>query len=78
MAGNVEYGEAPTLCWEGLEIRPNKNLDRFFTGINLDTNWIIAKVDLVALSVLSSNDGVGHYRLALIIAGDCDCLLQFG
>ena len=65
MAGNVENGEAPTLCWEGLEIRPDKNLDCLFTGINLDPNRIIAKVYLVASSVLSSHDGVGHYHLVL-------------
>jgi len=53
-----------------VEIRSDKNLDCLFTGINLDTNRIIAKVDLVALSVLSSNDGVGHYRLALMLAAD--------
>ena len=70
VAGDVENGKAPTLLWEGLEIRPDKNLDRLFTGINLDTNRIIAKVNLVASSVLSSNNGVGHYRLALMIAGD--------
>jgi hypothetical protein len=69
VAGNVENGEAPTLCWEGLEIRPDKNLDCLFTGINLDSNRIIAKVYLVASSVLSSHDGVGHYHLVLMIAG---------
>jgi hypothetical protein len=65
VAGNVENGEAPTFLWERLKIRLDKNLDRLFTGINLDTNRRIAKVNLVASSVLSSNDGVGHYRLAL-------------
>jgi hypothetical protein len=43
----------------------DENLDRLFTGMNLDTNRRIAKVNLVASSVLSSNDGVGHYRFAL-------------
>jgi len=56
VAGDIENGEAATLHWEGLEIRPDKNLDCLFTGINLDTNMIIAKVNLVASSVLSSND----------------------
>src|ERR1700736_1028914 len=51
--------------WERLEIRLDKNLNRLFAGINRDTNRRIAKVHLVASSVLSSNDGVGHYRLAL-------------
>jgi hypothetical protein len=40
-----------------------KNLDRLFPGINLDTNRSIAKVNLVASSVLSSNDGGGSLAL---------------
>jgi hypothetical protein len=60
VAGNVENGEAPSLLWKRLEIGLDKNLDRLFAGINLDTNRRIAKVNLVASSVLSSNDGVGH------------------
>jgi hypothetical protein len=36
-----------------------KNLDRLFPGINLDTNRSIAKVKLVASSVLSSSEGRG-------------------
>jgi len=65
VAGYVQNGEAPTLLWERLEIRLDKNLDRLFGGINLDTNRRIAKVHLVLSSVLSSNDGVGHAALAL-------------
>jgi hypothetical protein len=33
-------------------------------GINLDTNRRVAEIDLVSSSVRSSNDGVGHNRLA--------------
>jgi hypothetical protein len=33
-------------------------------GTNLDTNRRVAEIDLVSSSVRSSNDGVGHYRLA--------------
>ncbi len=65
VAGDVENGETPTLFWQCLEICLDENLDRLFTGMNLDTNRRIAKVNLVASSVLSSNDGVGHYRFAL-------------
>jgi len=61
MAGNVEKGEAPTLPRELFEIRLDENLDRLFARINLDTNGRVAKVNLVASSVLSSKDGVGHY-----------------
>jgi hypothetical protein len=53
--GDIEKGEAPTLLWERLGIRLDKNLDGLFAGINLDTNRRVAKVDLVASSVLSSN-----------------------
>ena len=53
------------LLRERLEIRLDENFDGLFTGINLDTNRRVAKVDLVPLSVRSSNDGVGRYRLAL-------------
>ena len=65
VAGNVEKREAPTLLREHVEIRLDENLDGLFAGINLDTNRRVAKVDLVPSSVHSSNDGVGHYRLAL-------------
>ena len=64
VVGNVEDGEAPTLFRELVEIRLDENLDGLFAGINLDTNRRVAKVHLVASSVRSSNDGVGHYRLA--------------
>src|SRR5271169_3482397 len=60
VAGNVENGKAPTLLRQRLEICLDKNLDRLFAGVNLNTNRRIAKVHLVASSVLSSNDGVGH------------------
>src|SRR5205085_12455878 len=65
VAANVEKCEAPTLLWERLEIRLDENLNGLFAGINLDTNGRVAKVDLVASSVLSSNNGVGHHRLGL-------------
>ena len=66
-ARDVENRKAPTLLWKRLEIRLDENLDCLFTGMNLDTNWCIAKVNLMASSVLSSNDGVGHYLLALFL-----------
>jgi PPK2 family polyphosphate:nucleotide phosphotransferase len=70
VAGNVKKGEAPTILRERLEIRLDENLDGLFAVINLDTNWRVAKVNLVAASVRSSNDNVGHYRLGLwIISG---------
>ena len=64
VAGNVEKGEALTFLRERLEICLDKNLDGLFAGINLDTNRRVAEIDLVASSVCSANDGVGHYRLA--------------
>ena len=39
VARDVENGEAPTLLWERLKIRLDENLDRLFSGMNLDTNW---------------------------------------
>ena len=65
MARNVENGEASTLLRKCLQIRLDENLNGLFTGINLDTNRRIAKVNLVASPVLSSNDGVGHCFLLL-------------
>ena len=56
VAGNVEKREALTLLRERLEIRLDENLDGLFAGINLDTNGRVAKVNLVASSVPSSND----------------------
>jgi len=50
---------------ERLEIRLDGNLDGLFAGVDLDTDSRIAKVDLMAASVLSSNDGVGQCFLLL-------------
>jgi hypothetical protein len=62
---NVEKGETATLLRERLEIRLNENFDGLITGINLNSNGRIAKVNLVPSSVCSSNDSVGHGHLAL-------------
>jgi hypothetical protein len=64
VAGNIEKREAPTLLRERLEIRLDENFDGLVAGINLDTNGRVAKVNLAASSVFSSNDSVGHYRSA--------------
>jgi hypothetical protein len=56
---NVQKCEAPTLFRECLEVRLDENLDGLFARINLDTNGRVAKVDLVASSIRSSNYGVG-------------------
>ena len=61
MTRNVEKSDAPTLLRERFEVRLNEYLDGLFTGVNLNANRRIAKVNLVASSVLSSNDGVRHY-----------------
>ena len=72
MAGNIEKGKTATLLWERVEIRLDENLDGLFAGINLDPYGHVAKVDLVASSVRSSNDGVGHNRLVLRDRGGID------
>jgi len=64
VARNVEKGEAPTLLRERLEICLDENLDGLIAGINLDTDRSVAKVNLVASPVFSSNDSVGHSRSA--------------
>jgi hypothetical protein len=64
VAGNVEKRETPTLFRHRIEIRRDENLDGLFAGINLDTNGHVTEIDLVSSSVRSSNDCVGHYRLA--------------
>jgi hypothetical protein len=51
-------GKTATLFRQRLGIRLDENLDGLFAGINLDTIRRAAKVDLVASSVRSSNDGV--------------------
>ena len=48
-----------------LEIRLDENLDGLFAGVDLDADSFVVKVDLLASSVRSSNDGVGHHRLVL-------------
>ena len=56
--------KSPTLFREHLEIRLDENLDGLFAGMNLDTDGRVAEIDLMASPVFSSNNGVGHYRLA--------------
>jgi hypothetical protein len=53
----IENGEASTLFREHLEVRLDENLDGLLAGIDLDTNGGVAEVNLVALPVLTSNDG---------------------
>ena len=50
---------------ERLEIRLDEKLDGLLAGVDFDTNSLIAKLDLVASSVPSSNDGVGHRCLLI-------------
>jgi hypothetical protein len=69
VAVNAANAEAPTLIRERVEIRLDENLYGLFAGMNLDTNRRAAKFNLVASPVLSSSDGVGHYRLALKTTG---------
>ena len=47
------------------KVRFDENLDGLFAGVDLDTDSLVTEVDLVASSVLSSNDGVSHCCLAL-------------
>jgi hypothetical protein len=65
VAGNVEKREAPTFFRHRIEIRLDENLDSLVAGINLDTNGRIAKFNLVASPVFSSNDSVWHCRTRL-------------
>ena len=60
VAGNVDKGEAPTLFRDRFEIRLDENFGGFLARIDLDTDRRVPKVGLVASSVGSSNDGVGH------------------
>jgi hypothetical protein len=64
VTGNVEKGEAPTLLREHLEVRFDENLNGLLARINLDTNGCVAEINLVASSVRSANDSMGHYRPA--------------
>jgi len=57
---NVENSEASTALGERLEVRLDENFDGLFAGVDLDTDSLVAEVDLVASPVLSSNDGVRH------------------
>jgi hypothetical protein len=67
--GNVEKGEASTLLRERLEVRLDENLDGLFAGANLDTNRLVAKFDLVASPVFSSDYDVGHWVWLSEISG---------
>jgi hypothetical protein len=45
------------------EVRLDENLDGLFAGVDLNSNGVVAKVHLVASSVLPSDDGVGIVSL---------------
>jgi len=60
VSGDVENGEASTALRERLNVRLDEDLDGLFAGVDLNSNGVVAKVDLVASPVPSSNDGVGH------------------
>ena len=64
MTRDAENGETSPFLWQRLEVSLEENFDGLFSGGNLDTDRSVAKVDLVASSVLSPNDRVGHYCLA--------------
>jgi hypothetical protein len=64
MTRDAENGETSPFLWKRLEVSLEENFDGLFTGGNLDTDRSVVKVDLVASSVLSANDRVGHYYLA--------------
>ena len=63
VAGDVEKSEAPTLLRQRLEIRLDENLDGLFAGVDLDTNSLVAKVDLMASSIFPSNNRMRHRGL---------------
>jgi len=60
MAGNIEKGEASTPLGERLKIRLDENLDVLFAGMDLDTDSLVAEVDVVASPVLSVRDRRRH------------------
>jgi len=64
VARDIQNGEAPPLFRERLEVGLDENLYGLFAGRNPDANRRLAKVNLVAPPVPSSNDGVWHYGLA--------------
>jgi len=58
---NVDDGEAASFLWKALEICLDEYLDSFFARVNLDANRRISKINLVPPTVLSPNDGMGHF-----------------
>jgi hypothetical protein len=60
----IDYGETPMFLWQSLEISLNEYLNGFFAGINFDTHWRVAEINLMSATVLSSEDGMGHIDVA--------------
>ncbi len=59
----VDYSETATFLWKSLEICFDEYLNRFLARINLNPNGRIAEINLVASTVLSSDNGVRHFSV---------------
>jgi hypothetical protein len=64
MARNADNRKAPLFFWKRFKVCLYKDLNGITAGVNVDANGRIAKIDFVTSSVLSSNDRMGHVRIA--------------
>jgi hypothetical protein len=58
---DVDYGETSTFFWQRPKICFDEDLDRFLARINLNAYGRIPKINLVSATILSSDDGIGHF-----------------
>jgi hypothetical protein len=64
LARDANNSETPTLFWKGFIICLDKNLNGFPACVYLDANGRLAKVNLMAATVLSSDNGMRHLYVA--------------
>jgi hypothetical protein len=61
MAWDVDYRKPPMLLWMGLKIRLDEDLYGLLAGVHFHSDRCVAKIYLMATTVLASNNRVRHF-----------------
>jgi hypothetical protein len=61
MAWDVDYRKPPMLLCMGLKIRLDEDLYGLLAGVHLHSDRCVAKIYLMATTVLASNNRVRHF-----------------
>jgi hypothetical protein len=57
----VDYSEAPTLLCKSLKVCLDEYLNRFLARVNLNPNGRISEIHLLSATILSPDNGMGHF-----------------